>query len=137
MPKQKTKTTKPIPLHTTLCPDCHRLIYAHINIDGTITHKIANHFITRDQTETFHTARFTLYQLHPDAGIIQTITPTDPLPNKRGSPRIWWLNHLCAWDTTPKRDGIPLIVFTYPPKIPGLTKTQAQQVIDYLNRPPY
>lgn len=135
--KRTAKTFKPVTLNTTLCPDCHTLIYGHLNIDGTIHPRVANHFATKDEAEKLHPA-IPLYQLNPDAGIIRTLTPNEPFPTKRGSPKIWWTGHVCQWDTTPRNpDGIPLIVFTYPPAIPGLNRTQAQQTIHYLNRPPY
>ena len=138
MVKRKPPTRiKTPPAYTTLCPDCHRLIYATFTPDGHVEHRIANKFITRDQMPTFHAAGFTLYHLTPD-GIDTILTPDDPPPKPRGAPKIWWIQHLCQWDTTPRTpNGTPLITFTYQPAIPGLNRAQAQQTIGWLNRPPY
>lgn len=138
MVKRKPPTRiKTPPAYTTLCPDCHRLIYATFTPDGHVEHRIANKFITRDQMPAFHAAGFTLYHLTPD-GVDTIITPQAPLPTRLKRSAIYYLPHLCEWDTLPKtKDGIPLIIFTYPARIHGLTQEAAQQAIDYLNRPPY
>lgn len=137
MVKRKPPTRiKTPPVYTTLCPDCHRLIYATFTPDGHVEHRIANYFITRDQIAPFHTA-FTLYGLDP-YGVTTILTPADPLPRRIRQRAIYYVGHSCAWNTTPATpEGIPTICFTYPARIDGLTGQAAAQTIDYLNRPPY